>query len=178
MAKCVPDDWMPAGPMKRCILHWTAGGPEPSDLDREHYHLIINRKGKLFRGEHAITDNLKTSDGDYAAHTRGCNTGAIGVSLCGMAGACQSPFRPGPYPITRQQWNAAIIACADLCRRYRIPPDRQHLLMHCEVERFLGIAQRGKWDVSVLCHDRGPWGERTPGEELRARVAQLLEENP
>ncbi len=126
-------------------------------------------------GENSVLDNLNTADGDYAAHTRGLNTGSIGLALCGMAGANEHPFAPGPYPIKVAQWNAALIACADICRRYRIAPDRDGLLMHCEVKAVYGIVS-SKWDISVLPFDRGAYAHLTPGEEMRLRVTMLLSE--
>jgi hypothetical protein len=174
MSRIVPAAWMPDCTMARIIVHWTAGGPEPSDMDRSHYHLLVTRGGRLVRGDHDISDNVTTRDDDYAAHTRGCNTGSIGVALCGMAGAVEKPFSAGPYPLTKGQWNNALLACADLCERYGIVPNPRGLLMHCEVGEVLGIEQRGKWDVSVLTFDRGKWSGTTPGAELRARVAQIM----
>lgn len=165
---------MKEGQLTRIIVHWTAGGPEPSALDHEHYHFLVSRRGRISRGEHEVTDNIATYDDDYAAHTRKANTGSIGVALCGMRGAKQNPFTPGPYPLTAGQWNNAILVCADLCEFYGIVPNPWYLLMHCEVEPFLGIAQNGKWDISVLPFDRGKWTNTAPGAELRSRVAQIL----
>ncbi len=167
---------MPPGNLKRLIVHWTGGAGSPSSVDKEAYHFLVDRVGHIHRGDYATTDNVNTRDGDYAAHTRGLNTGSIGLAICAMAGANEQPFAPGPYPIKVAQWNAAIIACADLCRRYRIEPDRDGLIMHCEVEAVYGVPQN-KWDVSVLVgFDRGKWARMTPGEELRARVKILLGE--
>ncbi len=158
----------------RLIVHWTGGGNYPSAVDAEHYHVMVDRVGGLHRGEHSIADNVATDDDDYAAHTRALNRGSIGLALCGMADASAAPFAPGPFPLKQAQWNAALWAAADLCRHYRIPADERHLLMHCEVGRFLGVAQRGKWDVSRLPFNRGAWERLTPGEELRMRVGLLL----
>jgi len=36
---------------------------------------LIEDDGNLVRGAHSIADNVSTTDGRYAAHTRGCNTG-------------------------------------------------------------------------------------------------------
>lgn len=174
MGQLIPDDLMPACHMLRVICHWTAGAGWPSEEDRASYHLLCDCVGKIHRGDHPITDNLNTADDDYAAHTRGLNTGSIGLALCGMAGASQSPFAPGKYPLRKAQWNNALIAAADLCRRYRITPDERGLLMHCEVERVYGIPQRGKWDLERLPFDRGAYDTLTPAEELRERVAVLL----
>lgn len=175
MPRVIPEDWMPEGVLKRIVTHWTAGANCPSPEDLDSYHVLIDRVGHVHRGEHAITDNLSTADGDYAAHTRGLNTGSIGLALCGMAGAHQQPFAPGRFPLTRPQWNQAIIAASDLCRRYRIEPDERGLLMHCEVERVYHVPQAGKWDIACLPFERGEaWEELTPGQELRERVKRLL----
>lgn len=177
--KLVPLAWMGAGRLVRVVLHWTAGSNYPSAEDKQAYHLLIDRVGHIHRGDHAITDNVNCADDDYAAHTRGLNTGSIGVAICGMAGANERPFAPGPYPIKPAQWTAALIACADLCRRYRVKPEPKTLLMHCEVEKTLGIRQAGKWDVGVRGEMWTPpakYAAMTPGEELRARVKILLAE--
>lgn len=177
MGKLIPDAWMPAGKLVRVICHWTAGANSPSAEDLDSYNILIDRVGHAHLGDHAITDQLSTADGDYAAHTRGMNTGSIGLALCGMAGASENPFAPGRYPLTREQWNAAIIAAADLCQRYGIAPTERGLLMHCEVERVYSAPQRGKWDISARTWPPGKWASTTPGEELRLRVRLLLAES-
>lgn len=174
MGQLIPDDLMPAGKMLRIVTHWTAGAGFPSAEDASSYHVLIDCVGKVHRGDHPITDNLSTADDDYAAHTRGLNTGSIGLALCGMAGASQHPFAPGRYPIKKPAWNNMLIAAADLCRRYKITPDERGLLMHAEVERIYNVAQRGKWDVTVLSFDRGAYQDMTPAQEMRERVGVLL----
>lgn len=167
----IPEDWMPDARMTRIVAHWTAGGPRASEVDREHYHLIIEADGNLVRGDHEIDDNAAPIDlSDYAAHTRRANTGAIGVALCGMLEAQERPFRPGPYPINKIQWAVLGRVLAQLCRRYRIAPDRQSVLTHAEVQPTLGIVQAGKWDIAVL-----PWAPTEPdpigvGDRMRAMV--------
>jgi hypothetical protein len=162
--------------MSRLVIHWTAGAGAPSAEDLESYHILIDRVGLPHRGDHSIRDNLNTIDDDYAAHTRALNTGSIGLALCGMAGANRAPFAPGRFPLTRPQWNNALLAAADLCERYGIAPERNTLLMHCEVPQALGVAQRGKWDVTVRTWAGPPeYASLTPGEELRVRVKKLLE---
>lgn len=175
MPRVVPSSWMPPCNMARLVLHWTAGAPVPSEMDREHYHVLIARTQELIRGDHSIADNVSTRDDDYAAHTRRLNTGSIGVALCGMMKAREMPFDPGPYPLTRAQWNHCLFVCADLCEAYGILPTPLTLLTHAEVEPHLGVVQRGKWDITKLPFDRGIWSSMTPGEELRARVKLLLD---
>lgn len=170
----VPADWMPWAKMQRIIVHWTAGANKASALDRKHYHLIIEGDGGLVRGDRTIADNASTADGVYAAHTLNCNSGSIGVSLAGMAGAEASPFKPGKSPITRAQWDALPKVLADLCRRYSINPAPQTLLSHAEVQATLGIAQRGKWDIAILPFDQSLNTARKVGDALRAATKARL----
>jgi hypothetical protein len=175
MPRVIPAAWCPAGDLARIVVHWTAGGYVASATDTEHYHFLLQDGGAPVRGEHSVRDNLSTRDGDYCAHVRGLNTGSIGIAVCAMLSARRLPWGVdwGPYPVTKQQWNNLIRACADLCAAYDIAPEPRTLLMHCEVERTLGVPQPGKWDIACL-RDPLLQGYRTPGEELRGRVAQLL----
>ncbi|WP_201271599.1 N-acetylmuramoyl-L-alanine amidase [Sinorhizobium meliloti] len=163
--------------MKRIICHWSAGGHKATDLDRRHYHLLIEDDGELVRGFHSIEANESTRDGDYAAHTLNANTGSIGVAVCCMAGANEQPFRQGSAPMTRLQWETMAQVVAELCRAYRIQVTPATVLAHGEVERNLGISQRGKWDPLVL-----PWdtdlSKRDVAEFFRAKVAFHLEAEP
>lgn len=114
--RLIPADWMPDAAMPRIICHWTAGGPKATNLDRQHYHILIEDDGDLVRGRFSIKDNESTADGVYAAHTRGLNTGSIGLAVCCMAGAQESPFAEGSHPMTERQWQVMAKAVAELCR--------------------------------------------------------------
>lgn len=160
--------------MRRIIAHWTGGGPTASTDDREHYHRLTQQDCTIVRGTEAISDNIVTSDGDYAAHTLRLNTGSIGVALCGMHDATEYPFNPGPWPITEQQFGAFCAMIATLCREYAIPVTPKTVLTHAEVETNLGVKQRGKWDISVLPWDRELCGSRAVGDHLRATVQAML----
>lgn len=146
MSRIVPASWMPSCDMDYIVTHWTAGSHHASELDKEHYHIIIEGDGRLVRGDHPITDNANTADGDYAAHCRLCNTRAIGVSVAAMRGATETPLHYGDSPVTREQWDALVQVCADLAERYGIPVTNKTILGHCEVQRNLGRKQNGKWD--------------------------------
>lgn len=164
--------------MKRIINHWTAGTYKPSDLDKRHYHIIIDGDGNEHRGFYNIEANENTKDGHYAAHTQGCNTGSIGVSLCAMGGATEKPPEVGDYPITEAQWSKLIEVNARLCREYGIAVTPQTVLSHAEVQTTLGIKQRGKWDISVLPFKPKIKGAKAVGDLLRAAVAAKLKEPP
>lgn len=170
----VPLGWMPVCPMKRIIVHWTAGTHTASANDREHYHVLINGDGLLARGVPTIDKNSGGTHLGYAAHTLNCNSGSIGVSLACMGDAIENPFNSGKWPMTREQWNKLPYVLADLCNRYSIVPDKTHVLSHAEVQSTLGIAQRGKWDISRLSFDPSVIGAHAVGDIFRAATAQLL----
>lgn len=170
----IPASWLPAATMTRVILHWSAGAHTASALDRAHYHFILEGDGNAVRGDRSIRDNEGPIRGNYAAHTRACNTGSIGVSLACMAGATESPFRSGRYPMTETQWDAMIDFVADLCRAYAIEPTPETVLSHAEVEGNLGIWQRGKWDYTRLSFDASIKGAREIGDRIRMAVRDHL----
>lgn len=124
----IPADWMPWAQMHRIVLHWTAGNNRASATDKKHYHILIEGDGTPVRGVPTIDLNAAPLKSGYAAHTLNCNSGSIGVSLCGMAGAVERPFNAGKSPLTKQQWDAAIVAVAELCRRYSIPVTKATVL--------------------------------------------------
>jgi hypothetical protein len=156
--------------MKRLIWHWTAGTNKASATDKRHYHGIIEGDGRFVAGDRLPEANLDTSDGDYAAHTRGTNTGAIGLALAAMAGAKERPFSPGKYPITQKQLEALVAETADLCETYGIPVTRRTVLSHAEVQPTLGVKQRGKWDIMWLPGMTAPDDPVVVGDRLRAMV--------
>ena len=170
----IKKDWLPSCSMKRIVCHWTAGGHRASDLDKLHYHILIEKDGKLVRGAQSIADNVSTSDGVYAAHTLGANTGSIGVAVCAMAGAVESPFSGGASPMLEIQFRTMARVVAELCRFYQIQVTPRTVLGHGEVQANLGIAQKGKWDPLVL-----PWdtsmGRTQVGNFLRSLVQNFLD---
>ena len=157
--------------MKRIIWHWTAGAYTPSDLDRSHYHFVIDRAGKVHPGKWPVAANRKPVKGQYAAHTLNCNTGSIGVAVAAMAGAVERPFSFGDYPITPAQVDALVRLSRDLGREYSIPVTPQTMLSHAEVQPTLGIKQRGKWDIAWLPGMSIPGDPVAVGNKLRAMVA-------
>ncbi|CAM5577731.1 hypothetical protein MAUB1S_09722 [Mycolicibacterium aubagnense] len=170
----VPADWMPVAKMQRIIVHWTAGAYKASGLDRSHYHILIEDDGRLVRGTPSIALNQAPVRKGYAAHTLGCNSGSIGVSLCCMAGASESPFVPGIAPMKRAQWETLPRVLAELCRRYVIAVTPKTVLSHAEVQGTLGIKQRGKWDITRLAFDPAVRGATACGDLFRAATKEQL----
>ena len=161
--------------MKRIIIHWTAGTKHISDLDRKHYHFIIDATGNVHEGDLRPEANNDCTDGNYAAHTRRCNTGSIGVALAGMHGAQESPFKAGGYPLAKEQFTALNRLCADLCETYSIPVTRRTVLTHAEVQPTLGIKQRGKWDIAWIPGMSGTGDPVMIGDQLRKMIAAAME---
>jgi hypothetical protein len=173
--RVIPAAWMPDAKISGIVFHWTAGQNKASDLDRSHYHLLIESDGKHVRGVPSIDLNsLPKAKAGYAAHTLNCNTGFIGVSLCGMAGAIENPFSAGKQPITRVQWNELANVLAQLCKRYGIKVSRKTVLSHAEVQTNLDIKQKGKWDVARLPFDISIKGATAIGDQMRAMVQAEL----
>lgn len=165
---------MPDVPMRGIVLHWTAGSYNPSEHDRRAYHILIDGDGKPHRGTPSIALNSGTLKPGYAAHTLNCNTGFIGVSICSMGGAKESPFDAGVWPLRRLQMDAAVQVLADLCEKYDISPTRKSVLSHAEVQSSLGIRQRSKWDIARLAYDLDRRGAHEIGDAVRREVSALL----
>jgi len=160
--------------LTRIIWHWTAGTYAVSATDRMRYHFIIDGDGTVAAGDRKPEDNISATDGTYAAHTRGANTGSIGVSVAAMHRAMERPFDAGAYPIKPVQIDALVRLSADLSRRYGIKPTPATMLSHAEVPITLGIKQAGKWDISWLPGMAAPQDPFGIGNILRARVAAFL----
>ena len=175
-ASVVPAGWMPSVRMLGIVCHWTAGTYEASGLARSSYHILIDGKPKLVRGvDIALNPPTGVLKG-YAAHTRGCNSGWIGVSICCMGEKFkghvkEKPFVPGPWPMKREQWDLMTAAVADLCRFYQIPVTPRTVLSHAEVQGTLGIKQAGKWDFTRLAFDPSIIGAKACGDLMRAQIA-------
>lgn len=160
--------------LTRVHLHWTAGADGVTELERSHYHYIVGRDGAVTKGRLPPEANRAPIRGDYAAHTLGANSGAIGVALDAMAGAVERPFSAGPCPITEVQLEAMARLVAGLCREWRIGVTRKTVLTHAEVQPTLGIQQRGKWDITWLPGMDKPGDPVKVGDMLRARVIMAM----
>lgn len=160
--------------LRRVHWHWTTGAHQPNDYERSRYHFLIDRDGRIHHGLHRPEANARIVGDAYAAHTASANTGAIGVALCGMAGARERPFSPGSHPITELQIDALIEFTAQLCQTYGIRVTRRTVLSHAEVQPTLGIAQKAKWDIAWLPGMRAAGDPVAIGDELRLRVMEAM----
>lgn len=176
MPRVVPETWMPNVKMERIHLHWTAGGNKANSTDKNAYHILIEGDGSLVLGNRSIKENAHPRTSRYAKHTKDANTGAIGVSLCCMAGKkiSESTYNKSTAPMTRTQWEKSFEVIADLAEKYDILVTPTTILTHAEVEPNLKIKQDGKWDITRLSFDASLKGYWDIGVEMRSQVAALL----
>lgn len=174
MTKLLNPAWLQPVKMRAIVAHWSAGGHTVSAIDKQHYHFIVGGKGDVVKGDEDIAANVSTSDGDYAAHTRGFNTGVIGVSMACMAGAVENPFNAGKFPMTKTQWDVLMRVIAELAAFYKIPVTDKTILSHAEVQPNLKIQQAGKWDFTRLAFDPSVKGAKACGDRMRSEVSALL----
>lgn len=166
-------EWLPRVSMRRIHWHWTAGTHTPNNVDRRAYHLLIDGEGRWHRGTASIALNSGGIKPGYAAHTLNANSDAIGISLCGMAGATEAPFSAGRYPIRPAQIDALVGGCRILGEFYGITASRKTMLSHAEVQSTLGIQQRNKWDWTRLPDDVTTLrGGHEIGDWIRGRISK------
>lgn len=176
MTTTIPKSWMPPAPMKRIHVHWTAGNHTANATDRKSYHILVQGDGSLVRGDRSIAANAPNSGMTPASHTKSANTGAIGVSLCCMVGARESPFNAGRAPMTEKQWESALDVVASLARTYEIAVTSVTILTHAEVQPNLNIPQNNKWDITRLAFDDSVKGYKAVGDVMRLQVAARLDD--
>jgi N-acetyl-anhydromuramyl-L-alanine amidase AmpD len=169
-------NWFSDVEMERIIVHWTAGTYDISSNDLSHYHFLIDKNGKGYKGDNPVSGNSRSNpSGEVTSHVKNFNTGSIGISVAAMGNAIESPFDPGDWPITKIQFLALCKACAELCDAYVLPPTSdEKLLMHGEVQGNCGVEQDGKWDIGRL-----PWTDKFAssydvGEYMRSIVTKIV----
>lgn len=156
--------------MNKIILHWTAGTNQPCSTDYEHYHYLINKDGVILKGKFAPEDNLNCNDGKYAQHCGGGNTGAIGVSMCGMYVPKGVNIKETKFPLTRIQCEATFKLIAELCKKYNIKITPQTVLTHYEFgQAHPKTSSYGKIDI-VYLHPFPEIDKKNMGDFIRNKI--------
>ena len=155
--------------MKRIIIHWSAGGYYPTDFEKEHYHFLVDKDGKIHTGKFRPADNEFCKPGRYAAHTGGGNTGSIGVAFCAMAGFKNSA-QTGNFPILKKQFECAMEFCARLVNKYGLEINPQTIMTHYEFGlKNPRTTSAGKIDIIYL--PPYPWLSRDDiGSFIRSKI--------
>ena len=136
--------------LNKIIIHWTAGAYYPNQTDLKHYHFLIDKDGKIHNGKYKPEDNENCNDGKYAQHCGGGNTGAIGISFCGMYNFINRN-NIGNYPLTKIQLEAGFKLCAELCKKYNITITPETVMTHYEFGiKHPNTSSAGKIDIIWL----------------------------
>ena len=162
--------------LERIIAHWSVTDYKADESCKRHYHFIFEGDGTEVLGRLRPEANENIADGIYCGHTLNCNQGSIGVACAAMwapEGYKQTVDDPGPKPVTKPQFEAMCRRITQLCKKYNIPVTKKTVLMHGEVQKNLGIKQRGKWDIAVL-----PYAGLKTIEECGDYMRKLVSENP
>lgn len=117
--------------MKRIVIHWTAGRYYPTEYEKQYYHFLVDKDGKVHSGKFRPENNEICKPGKYAAHTGGGNTGSIGVAICAMAGF-KNQNSIGDFPILKKQFESTMEFCAKLASQYKIEITQDTIMTHYE----------------------------------------------
>jgi hypothetical protein len=170
---------LPEGELRSIYLHWTAHG---YDEVFPAYHFCIARPDDVVvHHTHDLCENMRDVRLDpalpYAAHTRGRNAWALGLSIASMEGSTPSDF--GPSPLTVAQLDGICAVAAVLARFYGI--DVAAIRTHAEAALADGYFGAGsgelRWDIARLRPSPEPLEpvEATrAGDWFRERIAALI----
>jgi len=175
--------WQPdvPGPIDHIYTHWSAHD-YAAVFPAYHFCVVQTPSGILVVNTHDVRENMRNvyenPDAPYAAHTRGRNSHALGISIMAMEGAKPDDF--GRYPLTEALIDGLCVVGARLAAFYDVPIDADHIMSHAEAavrEGYFGTAESERWDIARLVASDKPLVEQDAldiGEELRARMRTAL----
>ncbi len=160
-------------------LHWT-GDDYHTVFPAYHFCVALGDDGRpIAIATHDLRANMRdvrVGDAPYAAHTRGRNSHAIGVSVCGMRDARPHDF--GAFALRDDMVAAMCVLVADLCRAYAIVPSARTIVTHAEAalaDGYFGCDDEQRWDIARLLPEPRPLvasDARDVGDGLRERIAR------
>ncbi len=108
--------------VEKVVLHWIVGKLSAADITFQNPDRIASAHYGI--GHTVIHQYVKEEDTAYHAGNLTVNRQSIGIEHEG-----------GPdLPISEDTHKTSIKLVADICRRYGIPADRQHILKHSEIK--------------------------------------------
>jgi len=163
--------------LNKITIHWSAGRNIPNTEELKHYHYMIDSNGLVYKGQYAPEDNINVNDGKYAQHCGGGNTNNIGVAFCGCWVPKGITVKNTQFPLTRVQLERGFKLCAELCNKYNIPIDKQHVFTHYE----FGLAHpktssAGKIDI-IYMHPFPAENKNTCGDFIRNKIKWYFSKN-
>lgn len=178
-------DWtpeLPAGRIERIYTHWSAHDYE-SVFPAYHFCVATQPGGEIVVvNTHDVRENMRdvyqAPDDPYAAHTRGRNSFALGISIMAMEGSTPGDF--GKYPLTEPLIDALCVLGAKLAKYYNVPIDAEHIMSHAEAalhDGYFGTKPEERWDIARLRAETRPLVPEdgvNVGEELRERMRKAF----
>lgn len=178
-------DWtpdLPAGRIERIYTHWSAHDYE-SVFPAYHFCVATQPSGEIVVvNTHDVRENMRNvydnPDEPYAAHTRGRNSFALGISIMAMEGSRPDDF--GQYPLTEALIDALCAVGAKLAKFYGVPIDADHIMSHAEAalhDGYFGTLPEERWDIARLSAEPRPLVPQDGidvGEELRRRMRRVF----
>lgn len=156
--------------LTKITYHWTASRNKPNQHELECYHYLIDSEGNPYKGKFSPEDNINVSDGKYAQHCGGGNTGNIGIAFCGCYVPRGIPVKNTIYPLTRKQLEKGFQLGAELCKKYNIPIDKNHVFTHYEFGlSHPNTSSFGKIDITYM-HPFPQETKDTCGKFIRNKV--------
>lgn len=180
------DGWspdLPAGRIERIYTHWSAHDYE-SVFPAYHFCVATKPSGEIVVvNTHDVRENMRNvydaPDDPYAAHTRGRNSFALGISIMAMEGSRPVDF--GRYPLTEPLIDALCSVGAKLAKFYGVLIDADHVMSHAEAalhDGYFGTQPEERWDIARLQAEPRPLVPQDGvdvGEELRRRMRTHFE---
>jgi len=178
------DEWepaLPAGRIDRLYTHWSAHDYR-SVFPAYHFCIALAEDGQIVVvNTHDVRENMRDvaerPERPYAAHTRGRNAYALGVSVMAMHEATPEDF--GPFPLTEPLVDGLCRVTAKLANVYSVPLDAAHVMSHAEAalhDGYFGTGPEERWDIARLAADPRPLlphDATRVGDELRARMQRF-----
>jgi hypothetical protein len=180
LAEWTPD--LPEGRIERIYTHWSAHDYR-SVFPAYHFCVATNDGGEIVVvNTHDVRENMRNvydaPDDPYAAHTRGRNSFALGISIMAMEGSKPDDF--GAYPLTEPLIDGLCLVGARLAKYYNVSIDADHIMSHAEAalhDGYFGTKPEERWDIARLRPEKRPLVPQDgtdAGEELRSRMRRFF----
>ena len=119
---------------------------------------------------HEPEDNINCNDGNYAPHCGGGNTGNIGIAFCGCYVPNGVSVKETKFPLTQKQLERGFKLGAELCKKYKIPINKDHVFTHYEFGKsHPNTSSAGKIDITYI-HTCPTISSETVGSYIRGKV--------
>lgn len=175
------DRWtpdLPPGRVERLYVHWSAHDYQ-SVFPAYHFCIATAPDGRLIVvNTHDVRENMRDvaeqPQRPYAAHTRGRNAFALGISIMAMENATPTDF--GRFALTQPLIDGLCRVTSLLASFYDVPIDAENIMLHAEAalrDGYFGTAPEERWDIARLAADDRPLLSHHAadvGDELRSRM--------